>query len=58
MLCFTQVPVLGKHSKRIICGAWNSQNVLALGSEDRMLTCSSVEGDTIRSANLRFVTVV
>eukprot|EP00286_Rhodomonas_abbreviata_P012313 CAMPEP_0181339280 /NCGR_PEP_ID=MMETSP1101-20121128/29160_1 /TAXON_ID=46948 /ORGANISM="Rhodomonas abbreviata, Strain Caron Lab Isolate" /LENGTH=164 /DNA_ID=CAMNT_0023450215 /DNA_START=142 /DNA_END=633 /DNA_ORIENTATION=- len=27
--------LLGKHSKKITCGCWNSQNQLALGSDDK-----------------------
>ena len=27
--------IRGKHTKKITCGAWNSENKLALGSEDR-----------------------
>ena len=48
-----KVPILGKHSKRIISGAWSSDNLLALGSEDRTLSVSTLEGDTVHSANLR-----
>jgi WD repeat-containing protein 19 len=48
-----KVPVLGKHSKAITCGAWSEANLLALGSEDRTLSISNVEGDTLRVATLR-----
>ena len=48
-----KVPVLGKHSKAITCGAWSESNLLALGSEDRTLSISNNEGDTIRVATLR-----
>ncbi|MEQ2297926.1 WD repeat-containing protein 19, partial [Ameca splendens] len=48
-----KIPILGKHTKKITCGCWSSQNLLALGSEDNTLTISSHEGDTIRQASLR-----
>lgn len=38
----------GKHTKRITCGCWNTENLLALGGEDRVITVSNQEGDTIR----------
>ncbi|GLE04386.1 hypothetical protein PINS_up015725 [Pythium insidiosum] len=49
------VPVLGKHSKRITCGAWNAADILVLGSEDRMLTVSNAKGDTIEQRELNLV---
>lgn len=48
-----KVPVLGKHTKKITCGCWSSQNLLALGSEDNTLSISNHEGDTIRQTTLR-----
>ncbi|XP_063074275.1 WD repeat-containing protein 19 isoform X2 [Engraulis encrasicolus] len=48
-----KIPVLGKHTKRITCGCWSSQNLLALGSEDRTITVSNHEGDTIRQTSVR-----
>ncbi|NXN95131.1 WDR19 protein, partial [Rhinopomastus cyanomelas] len=43
-----KIPVLGKHTKRITCGCWSTENLLALGGEDKMITISNQEGDTIR----------
>ena len=40
--------MIGKHSKAITCGAWSEANLLALGSEDRTLSISNSDGDTIR----------
>ncbi|XP_056442831.1 WD repeat-containing protein 19 [Gadus chalcogrammus] len=48
-----KIPVLGKHTKRITCGCWSSHNLLALGSDDRTVTVSNHEGDTIRQTSLR-----
>ena len=51
-LCRRKV-IVGKHSKAIICGAWNSDNLLALGSEDRTISISDMEGETLRTISLR-----
>uniref|UniRef100_A0A8D2BEM5 WD repeat domain 19 n=1 Tax=Sciurus vulgaris TaxID=55149 RepID=A0A8D2BEM5_SCIVU len=48
-----KIPVLGKHTKRITCGCWNTENLLALGGEDKMITVSNQEGDTIRQTSVR-----
>ncbi|XP_044536014.1 WD repeat-containing protein 19 [Gracilinanus agilis] len=48
-----KIPVLGKHTKRITCGCWSSENLLALGSEDKVITVSNQEGDTIRQTPVR-----
>lgn len=48
-----RTPIIGKHSKKIICGAWNSENLLALGSEDKSISISNCDGDTLRVIVLR-----
>uniref|UniRef100_S4RCS6 WD repeat-containing protein 19 n=1 Tax=Petromyzon marinus TaxID=7757 RepID=S4RCS6_PETMA len=48
-----KIPILGKHTKRITCGCWSAQDLLALGSEDKSITVSNPEGDTIRQASIR-----
>ena len=45
--------MLGKHTKRISCGAWSAENLLALGSEDKTLSISNADGDTVRIISLR-----
>ena len=47
--------IRGKHTKKILCGAWNSQNMLALGSEDRQVTVSNADGDTLHQNTLKHV---
>ncbi|KAL8576385.1 hypothetical protein ACOMHN_048952 [Nucella lapillus] len=42
--------MMGKHTKKITCGAWSQGSMLALGSEDRTLTISNPEGDTLHQA--------
>lgn len=48
-----RIPILGKHSKRIVCGGWSQEGLLALGSEDKSLSINNAEGDTLRIINLR-----
>ena len=48
-----KIPIIGKHTKKITCGAWSAQGLLALGSEDKSITVSNAEGDTIRQTALR-----
>lgn len=47
-VCTKIISFSGKHTKRITCGCWNAENLLALGGEDKMITVSNQEGDTIR----------
>ncbi|CAG0890762.1 unnamed protein product [Cyprideis torosa] len=47
-----RIPIMGKHSKSITCGSWSTENVLALGSEDKSLSISNSDGDTLRTVNL------
>lgn len=55
MICSgVQIPILGKHPKRITCGAWSANNRLALGSEDKMLTISDSEGNTEDQREMKF----
>lgn len=37
-----KVPILGKHNKKIVCGAWSLQNKLALGGVDNIVTVSDM----------------
>ncbi|XP_048517184.1 WD repeat-containing protein 19 [Dendroctonus ponderosae] len=48
-----RIPIIGKHTKKITCGAWNRDNLLALGSEDKTISVSNIEGDTLKIINLR-----
>ncbi|KAK5643690.1 hypothetical protein RI129_007535 [Pyrocoelia pectoralis] len=48
-----RTPIIGKHSKKISCGCWNTENLLALGSDDKTLSISNIEGDTLRMITLR-----
>lgn len=48
-----KIPVLGKHPRRITCGAWGETNQLVLGSVDSTLTVSSETGDTLEQTQLK-----
>lgn len=44
--------IMGKHSKKISCGAWHpTENILALGSEDKTITISNEDGDSLMKAD-------
>eukprot|EP00957_Ditylum_brightwellii_P185091 14095323-Ditylum_brightwellii.AAC.1 len=42
-----KIPLIGKHSGAVTCGAWNKANQIVLGSADATITCSNDAGDTI-----------
>jgi len=46
-------PIMGKHTKGICCGAWNSDNKLALGAKDKEVTVSDADGNTLCQASLK-----
>lgn len=48
-----KIPVLGKHTKKITAGAWSEGNLLALISEDKTLSVSNKEGDTVCQTGLK-----
>lgn len=48
-----QEPIVGKHSKAVTCGAWSSDNRLALGSADRKISISRENGDHVDEAEFR-----
>ena len=50
---FRKIPIIGKHTKRITCGAWSAENLLALGSDDKTISISNADGDTLRQTHLR-----
>lgn len=55
MIRCRRTPILGKHSKKITCGAWSKDNILALGCEDKTFSLSSEDGDSLRVIQLRDV---
>jgi WD repeat-containing protein 19 len=48
-----KIPILGKHSKRVVSGAWSDHRLLALIGEDRVLSISNEEGDTLTTTLLK-----
>ena len=51
-----KIPIVGKHGKKICCGAWSyGSNKLVLGSEDRTLTISNDTGDTLIHTELKHI---
>lgn len=48
-----KLPLIGKHSKKIVSGAWSDSNLIALVSDDRTLSISEAEGETITVKHLK-----
>ena len=42
-----KVVAQGKHKRRITCGDWNESNKLAFGSEDRLITICTADGEIV-----------
>lgn len=42
-----KIPCVGKHSKKVNTGGWNSEGTLISGAEDKVLTVSNGTGDTV-----------
>jgi|SRR6218665_3221016 len=51
--CYRKIPMLGKHTKKITSGGWSKEGLLALGGEDRVLTVSNAEGDSLRQISIQ-----
>eukprot|EP00392_Amoebophrya_sp_AT5.2_P002825 g2830.t1 len=50
--------ILGKHSKKITCGVWTTtggagEHILALGSEDKNVTLSKEDGDSLEQTQTK-----
>lgn len=48
-----KMEIRGKHSKRIISGVWNSSSEVALGSDDKQITISDSNGQTLVQHSLK-----
>ncbi|KAF7240504.1 hypothetical protein EG68_11135 [Paragonimus skrjabini miyazakii] len=48
-----KISLLGKHLRRISCAAWNKDNLLALASDDKVISVNSPEGDLLKQNSLR-----
>ncbi|XP_051161969.1 WD repeat-containing protein 19 [Leptopilina boulardi] len=48
-----RIPILGKHRRRILDGAWSFEGLLALVGDDRILSISTSEGDTRKEIPLQ-----
>jgi WD repeat-containing protein 19 len=53
-LTYQKIPIVGKHSKAIVCGAWSANDVLALGAADRSFSLSNASGETLLEEELKY----
>jgi WD repeat-containing protein 19 len=52
-----KVPIVGKHAKKICTGDWSTDGKLVLGSEDKTLTISNENGDTLLHTEVKYAPV-
>jgi len=45
-----KIPCISKHGKKVTMGDWNPEGNLITGSEDRLLTVSNHQGDTMHES--------
>lgn len=45
-----KIPCISKHGKKVIVGDWNKEGNLITGSEDRLITVSNHQGDTMHES--------
>ena len=48
-----KINIVNKHTKRITSAAWSKENQLVLTSDDRQVTVSNTEGDTLHTLMLK-----
>lgn len=50
-----KIPIVGKHAKKINCGSWSKTgNKLVLGSDDKTITISNDNGDTLLHTEVKY----
>lgn len=42
-----KIPTVGKHAKRVVTGDWNKEGLLITGGDDKILTVSNYNSDTV-----------
>jgi WD repeat-containing protein 19 len=47
-----KIPIMGRHSKKIVSGAWSKDDQLFLGGEDNVLSTTSLNGESVESMSL------
>lgn len=45
-----KIPCISKHGKKVTVGGWNKEGNLITGSEDRLITVSNHQGDTMHES--------
>ncbi|KRX03337.1 hypothetical protein PPERSA_05695 [Pseudocohnilembus persalinus] len=45
-----KIPTMGKHGKKVITGDWNKDGLLVTGSEDKQLTTSTYNSETVHES--------